>query len=75
MTVVVPADRLAAQPDLTPGLVTGAAGLAIGVPANPARIESMRWRARIVSAYFPAAESTCSRPLVTSTPRSAPFQR
>src|SRR3954466_14271768 len=54
-TVLAPAAGADDQPDLTATWATGAAGLAIGVPAYWARIESMRWRARIVSADLPVA--------------------
>ena len=69
------ARHLDAQPDFTPTFVRGVAGSVIGVPAYSARIESMRWRARIASDDLPWPLSTCSRPFVTSTPRSAPFHR
>ena len=59
--------------DLLPVAWGGPAGGTSATPEYCARIASMNWRARMVSAGFPLP--VCSRPLVTSTPRSAPFHR
>jgi hypothetical protein len=48
---------------------------ASGWPVYCPRIESMRCFARMVSVSAPPSPRRCKRPLVTSTPRSAPFQR
>ena len=61
--------------DLLPIAVGGPPGGTSATPEYCARIASMNWLARMVSAGLRRGRPLCSRPLVTRTPRSAPFHR
>ena len=75
-TVLAPGPPPRCSARLHPDTPSAAApGSATGVPANPALTESMKWLALIASYDVPLPLSTCNLPLVTKTPRSAPFHR